>query len=188
MKRGASSNFFVCSCFALFCTLSWPCAVSVGLMYGCNIPWRQVTVEPQLNLRPVFHIERTIYFYGLKVSVIWGDLFAAASKAKQKAKFICVETLSFLTNNCYSRSSRFLSSRPAPDQHSCFLTGQKVGEWQAWHWPWAAPASTQVWALGGGCRARERAQTHRRFSMFLTSGCYFWPVVMNQTVVGLFVA
>lgn len=79
IKRGASNMFL----FAVIFLISVASAHSAGrapfvldwwtAVVMCNVPWRQVKVEPQLNLRPVpawvFHIEWTIYFHGLKVSV-----------------------------------------------------------------------------------------------------------------------
>lgn len=72
MRRGVS--FF----FAVVLLFSVASAYSTGRTAAvmdwctadmCNVPWWQVKEELELNLRLVSVWERTIYFYGLKVSV-----------------------------------------------------------------------------------------------------------------------
>lgn len=127
---------------------------------------------------------------------IWSNL------QLHKTKFSCFQTLLMLTNDCPGCCLLLLSYLTCTSSTFLFpYWAERLGEWWARHWPWAALAPLQVCVLGGvggggvdagQCRCAHthphRTKTHRCLSAFFTPGYHFWPVVLKLAFVGLLVA
>lgn len=75
---------------------------------------------------------------------IWSNL------QLHKTKFSCFQTLLMLTNDCPGCCLLLLSYLTCTSSTFLFpYWAERLGEWWARHWPWAALAPLQVCVLGG---------------------------------------
>lgn len=82
----------------------------------------------------------------------------------------CVCLSRIFTNNCSRCYFSFLPSLTCTSAAFLFsYWAERLGEWWAWPWPWAALASMQVWALGGGCRARQMCPEQKHTDVWVRS-------------------